>query len=168
MADVFEPAKRSAVMARILGRGNKATELRMIDLFRADGITGWRRGVALFGKPDFVFAKARVAVFVDGCFWHRHPGCKFCYTPKSRMEFWSPKFERNVVRDRLVTRTLRQAGWKVVRIWECDLSPRRVTRPMNRLRKALTEARNCVQLSANEKSRGRAAIVTVNPSCREK
>ena len=70
MPDVFTAAKRSAVMARIRGRGNKDTELRMMALLRAHGITGWRRGQKLFGKPDFVFRRERVAVFVDGCFWH--------------------------------------------------------------------------------------------------
>ena len=88
-------------------------------------------------QPDFVFPKRRVAVFVDGCFWHRHPGCKFCYTPKSRMDFWLPKFERNVARDRLVTRTLRKAGWKVVRVWECQLSPKKAGRTIARIKRAL-------------------------------
>lgn len=109
-------------MAAIRGRGNKDTELRMMALMRAHGITGWRRGVALMGKPDFVFRRERVAVFVDGCFWHRHPGCKFACTPKSRLDFWLPKFARNVARDREVTRALRKDGWKVIRVWECDLA----------------------------------------------
>lgn len=134
MSDVYTSEKRSAVMALIRGSGNRNTELRTIALFRAHGITGWRRGVALFGKPDFVFRRGRLAVFVDGCFWHRHPGCKFCYTPKSRMEFWLPKFERNITRDRLVTRTLRKAGWKVVRIWECQLARKKQARVIATLR----------------------------------
>jgi DNA mismatch endonuclease, patch repair protein len=137
MADVFTPAKRSAVMALIRGSGNKDTELRMIMLFRAHGITGWRRNSQLFGKPDFIFPKHRTAIFVDGCFWHRHPGCKFTYTPKSRPEFWLPKFEKNVARDRLVTRTLRKAGWKVVRIWECELAHSNVPLIIARIRRAL-------------------------------
>jgi DNA mismatch endonuclease (patch repair protein) len=75
----------------------------------------------VFGKPDFVFPREKVAVFVDGCFWHRHPGCKFAYTPKSRVKFWLRKFELNVARDKAVMRSLRKAGWRVARIWECEL-----------------------------------------------
>src|SRR5438067_9877706 len=137
MADVFTAEKRSEVMSHIRARGNRDTELRLIHLFREAAITGWRRNKRVFGKPDFVFARARVAVFVDGCFWHRHPGCKFSYTPKSRVDFWLPKFRRNVARDRLVTRELRKAGWRVVRIWECDLVASRRARVIRRLRVAL-------------------------------
>src|SRR5436190_20991772 len=85
MPDVFTRTKRSEVMSRIRAHGNRDTELRLIALFRRYGITGWRRNARVFGKPDFVFPKQRVAVFVDGCFWHRHPRCKFAYTPKSRL-----------------------------------------------------------------------------------
>ncbi len=126
-------------MSRIRGSGNRNTELRMIALFRAHHFQGWRRNVGMLGKPDFVFSRERVAVFVDGCFWHRHPGCKFSYTPKSRIDFWLPKFERNVARDRLVTRTLRKAGWKVVRVWECQLSRTKAKRTLARIERALHE-----------------------------
>jgi DNA mismatch endonuclease, patch repair protein len=138
MPDVFTKAKRSEVMSRIRGRGNRDTELRMIEVFREHGIKGWRRNWPLFGKPDFVFPKERVAVFVDGCFWHRHPGCKFACTPKSRLNFWLPKFERNTARDKLVTRTLRKAGWRVVRIWECQLLPKHADRTVRKLERALS------------------------------
>jgi DNA mismatch endonuclease (patch repair protein) len=138
MPDVFDAAKRSAVMARIRGSGNKATELRMIALFRAHGITGWRRKQKLIGKPDFVFRSQKVAVFVDGCFWHRHGGCKFAYVPKSQVEFWLRKFEKNVARDRLVGRALRKAGWEVVRIWECELTGRHSNRAISQTKRALS------------------------------
>jgi DNA mismatch endonuclease (patch repair protein) len=137
MPDVFTPAKRSAVMSRIRSSGNRDTELRMIALFRTFGITGWRRQQNVFGKPDFIFPKQQVALFIDGCFWHRHGGCKFSYTPKSRLDFWLRKFSQNVARDRLVTRTLRRTGWRVMRIWECDLGPRRQHRVINRVRRVL-------------------------------
>ena len=137
MPDVFTVSKRSAVMSLIRGSGNRATELRLITLLREAQISGWRRNAKLFGKPDFVFSKQRVAVFVDGCFWHRHSGCKFSYTPKTRTEFWLPKFERNVARDRLVTRRLRQAGWRVVRIWECQLTTGKSRRAISRIERAL-------------------------------
>ena len=137
MPDVFTQAKRSVVMSRIRGSGNRDTELRLIQLFRASQIVGWRRNSPLFGKPDFVFPRQRIAVFVDGCFWHRHDGCKFSYTPKSRLDFWLRKFAQNVARDRLVTRTLRKTGWRVLRIWECDLVACRQHRVINRVRRTL-------------------------------
>jgi DNA mismatch endonuclease (patch repair protein) len=137
MPDVFTPEKRSAVMSRIRSSGNRDTELRLIAAFRAHKISGWRRNARMFGKPDFIFPRQRVALFVDGCFWHRHPGCKFAYTPRSRPEFWLPKFEKNVARDRVVNRTLRKQGWKVLRVWECDLSPQRLSRVIMRVERHL-------------------------------
>ncbi len=137
MPDVFTATKRSEVMSRIRGSGNRDTELRMISIFRQHHITGWRRNARVFGKPDFIFSRQELAVFVDGCFWHRHKGCKFAYTPKSRLEFWLPKFASNVARDKLVMRTLRKAGWRVVRIWECELVPKRQARAGRKLLRAL-------------------------------
>jgi DNA mismatch endonuclease (patch repair protein) len=142
MPDVFTKDKRSAVMSLIRGSGNRDTELRLISLLRQAQITGWRRKVPLFGKPDFVFPKQRIALFVDGCFWHRHAGCRFTYTPKTRPEFWLPKFERNVARDRLVTRTLRKTGWRVLRIWECQLVPAKARRTVARLERSLRARTN--------------------------
>ena len=140
MPDVFTKAKRSAVMALIRGSGNKDTELRMIALFRANGITGWRRNARVFGKPDFVFRRERVAVFVDGCFWHGCPKPKHAPLPKNRAEWWAAKLARNRARDLLVTRTLRKSGWRVVRVWECDLARSQQTRVTTRLRGALSRA----------------------------
>jgi DNA mismatch endonuclease (patch repair protein) len=71
------------------------------------------------GKPDIVLPKYRVVLFVHGCFWHRH-GCKFSYTPKSRVMFWETKFNQNVKRDRKVFRALKSLGWKVITVWECE------------------------------------------------
>jgi DNA mismatch endonuclease (patch repair protein) len=132
-ADVFTPEKRSAVMARIRATGNRDTELRLIALFRAFGIRGWRRGQLLYGKPDFVFRRERVAIFVDGCFWHGCPKPKHAPLPKNRAEWWAAKLSRNKARDWLVTRTLRKQGWKVIRIWECDLSRKNWTRIARRI-----------------------------------
>ena len=135
MADVFTKAKRSAVMALIRSRGNKATELRMIALFREHGIAGWRRNARVFGKPDFVFRVAKVAVFVDGCFWH---GCPRHGTmPRNNRAFWKAKFARNAARDRDVTRTLRKAGWRVLRVWECALTRKRAVGTAARIARAL-------------------------------
>ena len=72
------------------------------------------------GNPDIVLPKYRTVVFVHGCYWHRHPGCKMAYTPKSRQTFWMKKFAKNVARDRKVKRELRALGWRVVVVWECQ------------------------------------------------
>ena len=120
MADVFTVEKRSEVMSHIRGRGNKETELALVILFRAHGITGWRRHPPLFGKPDFAFRRERLAIFLDGCFWHGCP--KHSNLPVNNRPFWEKKFTANKLRDRLVTKTLRQKGWRVLRIWEHDLS----------------------------------------------
>ena len=130
MSDVFSKAKRSDVMSRIRGFGNKGTELRLMGVFRAHGITGWRRKAAVFGKPDFVFPKLKLAVFVDGCFWH---GCPIHATqPKTNAKFWRTKIARN----RLVTRALRRAGWRVLRIWEHELRKKNERRLLVRFRRA--------------------------------
>src|SRR5438309_5456074 len=99
MADVFAPEKRSQVMSRIRSRGNRDTELRMIQLFKAAGIRGWRRSQRLFGKPDFVFPRERLALFVDGCFWHGCPKPKHAPMPKNRAAWWAAKVARNKERD---------------------------------------------------------------------
>lgn len=138
MPDVFTVEKRSLVMSRIRGRGNRDTELRMIALFRAHGIQGWRRDQPLFGKPDFVFRRERLAVFVDGCFWHGCPKPKHAPMPKNRAAWWAAKLTRNKDRDVLVTRTLRKQGWKVIRVWECDLSPKGWGRIVRRIGNELT------------------------------
>ena len=107
-------------MSRIRGSGNKATELALIRVFRSLGITGWRRGQPVFGKPDFVFPRLSVAVFVDGCFWHGCP--KHATRPRNNAEFWQRKLNANRDRDRLVTKTLQNTGWRVLRIWEHELT----------------------------------------------
>lgn len=136
MADIWSEEKRSEVMAAIRGKGNRSTELRMIRLMREARMTGWRRHQPLPGKPDFVFRKEKVAVFVDGCFWH---GCPRCYRPPaSRKEYWSAKIAGNRRRDRRVSSQLRSTGWRVLRVWECSLhkmpeaTMRRLTRALAR------------------------------------
>ena len=126
MPDVFTKAKRSDVMSRIRGHGNKDTELALAKLFRQHGITGWRRNQKVYGKPDFLFRRNRLALFVDGCFWHSCP--KHCKMPTGNRAFWKKKLAANKARDRRVTHTLRQQGWTVIRIWEHDLTrnPHRV------------------------------------------
>jgi DNA mismatch endonuclease (patch repair protein) len=155
--DIFTKAKRSAVMALIRASGNAATELRMIALFRAHGITGWRRKAHVFGKPDFVFRGARVAVFVDGCFWHGCP--RHATQPRTRAAFWAAKFSRNKERDREVTRTLRRAGWTVLRVWECALTRRQWTGTARRLVRALGGGGPVRQARSSSAARGTSSAV---------
>ena len=107
-------------MPRVRAAKNKSTEIRLIALLRVAGITGWRRGALLPGKPDLIFRAAKLAVFVDGCFWHGCP--RHGRTPKTRVAFWTAKLARNAQRDRAVSRALRASGWTVLRIWECALA----------------------------------------------
>ena len=116
MADMFTRNHRSEIMARIRSRGNKTTELRLIAIMRRYGIKGWRRGSKLPGKPDFVFPRARLAVFVDGDFWHGNPR-KF-RVPKSNQVYWEGKIRRNQSRDGEINLQLEKLGWRVLRIWE--------------------------------------------------
>jgi len=133
--DVFSKAKRSEVMSKIRGKGNKATEVTLAKLFRASEIKGWRRHYPIVGKPDFAFPKQKVAVFVDGCFWHGCP--KHGVQPKGNEEFWLIKLEANKARDRRVNRELRTKGWRVFRIWEHDLSKSRQSSTVRRVLRAL-------------------------------
>jgi len=120
MADKVTEEQRSYNMSRIRSSENESTEIKMLNLFRQYGITGWRRYYPIYGKPDFVFRKERVAIFVDGCFWH---GCKKCYQkPKHNAEYWEEKLKRNKKRDKEVNKTLQDKGWTVIRIWEHSLS----------------------------------------------
>ena len=134
MPDVFTKSKRSEVMSRIRSRGNKDTELVLAKLFRANGITGWRRSAPVFGKPDFIFRKQRLTVFVDGCFWHGCP--QHATKPRTNAAFWRKKFTANKARDLLVNRTLRKAGWRVIRIWEHELERKHLPKALRKLRAA--------------------------------
>lgn len=119
MSDVFSRKKRSEIMSRVKGRGNRSTEQAVARLLRTNGISGWRRHLAVLGKPDFAFPTRKLAVFVDGCFWH---GCPRCYeAPQQNDAFWRAKLAANRQRDRKVNRLLRALGWKVIRIWEHEL-----------------------------------------------
>ena len=129
----FGGLSRSALMSRVRSSGNATTELKLLALLRAARVIGWRRKQHVVGKPDFVFHRERLAVFVDGCFWHGCPA--HCRMPRSRVAFWSKKISRNKNRDREVGRLLRRRGWRVVRIWEHAL--RNADRVVARLQAAL-------------------------------
>jgi DNA mismatch endonuclease (patch repair protein) len=135
MADVFSRQKRSEIMSRVKGRGNQLTELRLIELFRRSGIVGWRRNAQVFGRPDFIFPKLRVAIFVDGCFWHGCP--RHGSLPTTNKEFWEAKLSRNKRRDRLVVKELKKRGWRPLRVWQHEL--RRPGRLLRRLERAFCQ-----------------------------
>ncbi|HAO06343.1 MAG TPA: very short patch repair endonuclease [Chryseobacterium sp.] len=119
MADTFTKEQRSEIMRTVKSNRNKSTELKLIQFFKVHKITGWRRAFKLFGQPDFVFPKQRVAIFVDGCFWHGH-NCRNT-KPQDNKDYWQQKIERNKKRDKGVTQVLTDKNWCVIRLWECGL-----------------------------------------------
>lgn len=119
MADVFSKEKRSQLMSSVRSKKNKTTELRLIEIFKQESITGWRRNYKVKGHPDFVFLDKKIAIFVDGCFWHGHD-CRNT-RPADNAEFWQKKRERNIKHDKEVTELFEKRGWTVIRIWECEL-----------------------------------------------
>ena len=128
-------------MSRVRSRGNAATELRMVALLRTHGLTGWRRHQRIFGSPDFVFRREKVALFVDGCFWHACP--EHGTWPASNAAFWRAKLERNKERDHLVNRTLRAKGWSVIRVWQHDLAKKRRDACAERIKLSLEKSILC-------------------------
>jgi len=144
--DVFSVKKRSEVMSRIRGRGNKATELAFIHLCRRHDICGWRRNRKVFGRPDFVFPKERLAIFVDGCFWHSCP----CHStlPHNNRPFWRRKLAANRRRDLAVNRELRRRGWLVLRIWEHELSQENEALLVRHIRKSVAICRRALKKQA--------------------
>lgn len=128
MSDNMSKEKRSFTMSRIRSKGNISTELKMVELLRGNGIHGWRRHPKLMGNPDFIFKKQKIAIFIDGCFWHSCPRCFI--EPKSNIEYWSAKIERNKKRDKKINAELNRLGWTVLRFWEHSFK-----RPKNILNK---------------------------------
>jgi len=119
MVDKYDKATRSRMMAAVRSRGNRSTEVRLAKLLRKHRLSGWRRQYPIHGTPDFCWPKSRVAVFVDGCFWHGCPRCR--RAPKSNQAFWEAKVAENKRRAKEVGRILRKQGWVVIRIWECQI-----------------------------------------------
>jgi DNA mismatch endonuclease (patch repair protein) len=119
MVDVVSSGVRSRMMAGIRRR-DTAPELAVRRYLHAAGLRFRVDCRQLPGAPDLVFAKYRVALFVHGCFWHRHGGCRFATSPTSRAQFWSEKFDANVRRDRDAEARLRMLGWNVIVAWECE------------------------------------------------
>lgn len=115
--DRMSKEDRSELMSKVRSSGNLTTEVAMARIMRLHGISGWRRHLRLLSfRPDFVFRREKVVVFIDGCFWHACP--EHGSRPKSNAEFWRSKLESNVARDRRADMELVDSGWKVVRFWE--------------------------------------------------
>lgn len=117
--DSLSPERRSWNMSRIRAR-DTCPERLVRSLLHNLGYRFRLNRKDLPGKPDIVLPKYHTAIYVHGCFWHRHPGCPLAYTPKSNLEFWSKKFSRNVERDTQVAAALNEIGWKQLVVWECE------------------------------------------------
>lgn len=118
--DIVDPRTRSRMMSSIRGK-DTAPELRVRRYLHGAGLRFRLHDARLPGRPDIVLTSHRVAVFVHGCFWHRHHDCRFATTPATRVEFWNQKFASNVSRDRMNRISLEALGWTVETIWECEV-----------------------------------------------
>ena len=131
--DTFSKTERSRIMASVKSKNTKSTELKFISLLKEKNITGWRRNYPLAGKPDFVFSRAKIAVFIDGCFWHGCPN--HCRMPSSNVNYWNAKIGKNRIRDKKITKVLRMKGWQVIRIWEHEIKSGQHGRKLNLIKK---------------------------------
>lgn len=136
MVDVLTPAQRSERMSRIRGKDSQP-ELALRRVLHRLGLRYRLHAKDLPGKPDLVFPRYKAVVFVHGCFWHRHEGCKIATTPKSNTPFWVEKFNKNKVRDARAADSLNNLGWRVFIVWECDLATSKVTKTADRLYAAI-------------------------------
>ena len=130
--DILTKEKRSWNMSRIRGKDTKPEKI-VRSVLHKDGFRFRLNRKDLPGKPDIVLPKYQSVIFVHGCFWHRHPRCRFAYNPKSRVKFWQNKFSENVERDRFVKKELRKMGWKVIVVWECELKNDKKEKSINRI-----------------------------------
>lgn len=125
-------------MSRIRGK-DTSIEVKVRKYLFAQGFRFRKNDKRLPGKPDVVLPKYHTVIFIHGCFWHRHPGCKDTTTPKTRTEYWLDKFERNVANDRARYEALEAAGWNVITLWECDIN-KRFDETMDRVVRELNES----------------------------
>ena len=147
MADIVSPEKRSQNMSAIRSKNTKP-EVYLRKLLFAQGYRYRIADKSVPGHPDIFLRKYNTAIFVNGCFWHRHPGCKYAYTPKSRVEFWQKKFDDNVRRDSAVKAELLEHGIKLLTVWECAI--RRMQRDKVEEERAL--AKIILFIKSNEKN----------------
>lgn len=120
MTDIKSPEERSRNMARIRSKDTKP-EIYLRKLLFSKGLRYRKNVENISGHPDIYLAKYKTAIFVHGCFWHRHAACRFAYMPKSRVDFWQKKFEDNIKRDALVQHNLREKQIKCLIVWECTI-----------------------------------------------
>ena len=117
--DILTPVQRSNCMRRIKSKNTKP-ELIVRSMCHRLGYRFRLGRIDLPGTPDLVFPRLKLCLFVHGCFWHRHEGCKYAYSPKTRVDFWEDKFARNVIRDNKVMNALKDSGWNTGIVWECE------------------------------------------------
>lgn len=136
MSDIFTTEKRSSIMSKVHSKENKSTELKLIRYFKENNIHGWKRGYKVKGHPDFVFLDKKIAIFVDGCFWHGHD-CRNTH-PSDNAEYWQKKRERNIRHDQEITARFEARGWTVIRIWECELKKKNHDSQLAKIKEALS------------------------------
>lgn len=130
---LFSGLKRNELMSRIKSKGNKKTEIAFLNSLKNQKISGWRRHPRLPGTPDFIFKKNKIAIFLDGCFWH---GCPIHFkSPTTNTFFWDSKIKNNKDRDKKNIKELKSLGWKVIRIWEHELTKKKIHIAINKLKK---------------------------------
>lgn len=122
--DVLTKEQRHKNMSRIRGKNTKPEEIVRKYLF-SRGFRYRKNDRRYPGKPDIVLPKYKTVIFVNGCFWHRHEGCRYASVPKSRQDFWLPKLQGNVERDQRNIEALKKAGWSVIVIWECEIKSKK-------------------------------------------
>ena len=141
LMDVHDQKTRSYNMSRVKGKDTKPEEIVRKYLF-SQGFRYRKNDKRLPGKPDIVLPKYKTVIFVNGCFWHKHEGCKYFVWPKSNSEFWKEKIESNIVRDKKQYEELKNAGWHVIIVWECELKKKQ---RMDTLERLVTEIQTIVE-----------------------
>ncbi len=132
MADVHTKEQRSYNMSRIKGKDTKP-EMLVRRFLHANGFRYKLHDKTLPGKPDIVLPKYKTVIFVHGCFWHGHEGCRYYVVPKTRTEWWLQKIAKNKTNDTKAIQTLKRPGWKIVMLWECDLKPDKIEKTLSSL-----------------------------------
>lgn len=139
MADIYDRNKRSQIMSNISGKETKPEILIRKSLF-SKGFRYRKNVQKMPGQPDIVLSKYKTVIFIHGCFWHGHKKCKAAKLPETRKEFWEEKIKSNIARDKRTTNELKQLGWHVITIWQCDISNKeKQTKRLELLRNQITE-----------------------------
>lgn len=153
MTDVVDRATRSRMMAGIRG-GDTKPELLLRKGLHANGFRYRLHVRKLPGRPDIVLPGHNAAIYVHGCFWHRHPGCRFATTPRTRTDFWRKKFRKNVDRDARNLRALQEAGWRTAVVWECSLRGDQIPNAIDVVSRWLNSVSRHIELGVNDLDQG--------------